>query len=130
MMLNMVKIKKMIFHRPNPKLMVFPYQLQCRPIQRVNAFKLLGVVHIPDLHFNDHVSSIVTLCNQRLYLSSLMRKQGFGVDECDSVLQAIVPSPIRYALPMYDNYLTPDNVNKINAIFHEAHKWHLTKRCT
>jgi hypothetical protein len=62
------------------------------------------------------------------YLSSLLRKQRLGVDECDSVLQAIVLSRVRYALPMYYNYLTADMGNKINAIFHKAHKWHLTKK--
>ena len=126
MTVNMVKTKEMIFHRPNPKLIVFPNQLDC--IERVNAFKLLGMVLKPDLNFNDHVSSLVTLCNQRLYLLSLLRKQGLGVDECDSVLQAIVLSRIRYALPMYYNYLTADMLNKINAIFHKAHKWHLTRK--
>ena len=111
----MVKNKEMIFHRPNPKLTVFPNQLDC--IERVNVFKLLGMVLKPDLNFNDHVSSIVTLCNQRLYLLSLLRKQGPGVDECDTVLQAMVLSRIRYALPMYDNYLTADMVNKIMQFF-------------
>ena len=48
-----------------------------------------------------HPHAIVTVCDQRLYLLSLLRKQGLGVDECDSVLQAIVSSHLHYALPMY-----------------------------
>jgi hypothetical protein len=85
------------------------------------------VVLKPDLNFNYHVSSTVTLCNQRLYLLSLLRKQGLVVDECEIVLQANVLSRIRYALSMYYNYLTAELVNKRNAIFHKAYKWHLTK---
>jgi hypothetical protein len=73
------------------------------------------------------MSSIVTSCNQWLYLLYLLRKQGIDVDECDNVLQAIVLCRTRYALPMYYNYLTADMVNQINAIFHEAHDWYLTK---
>jgi hypothetical protein len=80
------------------------------------------------LNFNDHASSIVTVCNQRLYLLSLLRKQGLGIDECDCVLQAIVLSRVRYALPMYFKYLTSDMVEKINAIFRKAYKWHLAKK--
>jgi hypothetical protein len=59
MMVNMVKTKEMIFHQPNSKLSAFPNQLDC--IQRVNAFKLLGLVLKPDFNFNDRVSSIVSL---------------------------------------------------------------------
>jgi hypothetical protein len=48
-MVNMVKTKEMIVHRPNPKLIVFLNQLDC--IQRVNAFKLLGMVLKLDFTF-------------------------------------------------------------------------------
>jgi hypothetical protein len=40
--INVVKSKEMIFHRPNTKHIVFPNQLYY--IQRVNAFKVLGLV--------------------------------------------------------------------------------------
>jgi hypothetical protein len=126
MTVNMVKTKEIIFHRSNPKLIIFPNEMN--NIQRVTTFKLLGVLLKPDLNFNDHASSIVTVCNQRLYLLSLLRKQGLGIDECDSVLQAIVLSRVRYALPMYFKYLTSDMVDKINAIFRKAYKWHLAKK--
>jgi hypothetical protein len=56
---------KMMLHRPNPKLTVSPNQLDC--IQRVNTFKFPGLVLTPDLNFNDHVSSVVTICNQKLF---------------------------------------------------------------
>jgi hypothetical protein len=46
-MVNLVKTKEMIFHRPDHKLVVFPNKLDC--IQRVNAFKLLGMVLEPNL---------------------------------------------------------------------------------
>jgi hypothetical protein len=75
MMVNIVKIKEMIIHwpnLPNLKLIVVSNQLDC--IQRVNAFKLLGLVLKPDLHFNDHMFSVVIVCNQSLYLLSLLRK--------------------------------------------------------
>jgi hypothetical protein len=45
----------------------------------VTTFKLLGVLLKPDLNFNDHASSVVTVCNQMLYLLPLLRKQRLGI---------------------------------------------------
>jgi hypothetical protein len=41
------------------------------------------------------------------------------------VLQAIVLNRLCYALPMCSKYLTSDMVDKIDAIFRKACKWHL-----
>jgi hypothetical protein len=71
---------------------------------------------------------LVTVYNQWLYLLFLLRKHELGIDECDCVLQAIVLSHVRYALPMYFKYLTSDMVENINAIFHKPYKRHLAKK--
>jgi hypothetical protein len=59
MTVNMVKTKEIIFHRSNPKLIIFPNEMN--NIQRLTTFKLLGVLLKPDLNFSDHASSIVTV---------------------------------------------------------------------
>jgi hypothetical protein len=110
MTVNMVKTEEMIFHLSNPKLSIFPNEMT--NIQHVTTFKLLGVCLESDLNFNDHATYIVTVGNQRLYFLSLLRKQRLGIDECASILQAIVLSHVRYALPMYFKYLTSDMVEK------------------
>ena len=120
----MIKTKEMVFHRPNPRQLIFPNKFD--DIGRVTTFKLLGVHLNPDLNFNLHVSKLVTQCNQRLYLLTQLKKQGLGVNQCDAILQAIVLSRIRYALPMYFRFLTADMINNINAIFHKAKRWNLT----
>ena len=124
MFINMIKTKEMVFHRPNPRPTVFPNELV--QIQRVHTFKLLGVYLKPDLNFNEHVSHMVTQCNQRLYLLAQLKKQGLGINQSDLILQAIILSRIRYALPMYYRFLTTDMINRINAIFRKAKKWNLT----
>ena len=124
MFINMIKTKEMVFHRPNPRHTVFPNELV--QIQRVHTFKLLGVYLKPDLNFNEHVSHMVTQCNQRLYLLAQLKKQGLGINQSDLILQAIILSRIRYALPMYYRFLTTDMINRINAIFQKAKKWNLT----
>ncbi len=87
---------------------------------------MLGVNLNSDLTFGDHVSKMVTQCNQRLYLLTQLKKQGLGINECDVILHAIVLSRIRYALPMYFQFLTVDMINRINAVFRKAHRWNLT----
>jgi hypothetical protein len=124
MTINMLKTKEMIFHRPNPRNIIFPNELD--GVQRVKTFTLLGVCLKSDLNFGDHISKIITQCNQRLYLLIQLKKQGLGVDQCDIILQAIVLSRIRYALPVFFRFLTVDMLNRINAIFRKAKKWCLT----
>ena len=126
MVLNMVKTKEMVFHRPNPRLVLLPGSMDC--IERVTEFKLLGVYLKPDLNFGRHISALVTQCNQRLYLIWQLKKQGLGIEECDNILHALVLSRIRYALPMFYKYLSTDMISKLNAVFRKARKWQLTSK--
>ena len=50
LLINMLKTKEMVFHRPNPRLYIEPPAMQ--NIERVNEFKLLGVYFCSDLRFN------------------------------------------------------------------------------
>ena len=124
MVIKNIKTKEMIFHRPNPKNIIFPSEID--NIERVKSFKLLGICLKQDLSFHEHVTKIITQCNQRLYLLTQLKKQGLCTNQCDVVLQAVVLSRIRYALPMYYRFLTVDLINRINAIFRRAKKWNLT----
>ena len=114
----------MVFHRPNPRLIVFPPELQ--NIERVNNFKLLGIQLHPDFNFSDYVTTLVTTCNQRLNLIYQLRQQGLGLHETDMVFKSIVLSKITYAIPMLFGYLTEDHIKQICSIFKKAMKWQLT----
>ena len=116
----------MVFHRPNPRHLIFSSELD--GIHRVCSFKLLGVNLNSDLTFGDHVTKMVTQCNQRLYLLTQLKKQGLDINGCGVILQAIVLSRIRYALPMYFRFLTVEMINRINAVFRKAHRWNLTSK--
>ena len=114
----------MVFHRPNPRQIVFPNELP--DILRVNTFKLLGIQLAPDLKLTDYINSIITVCNQRLYLLTQLKRQGLGLAETDNVFKAIVLSKITYALPAIFGYLTECSIQQITAIFKKARKWQLT----
>ena len=92
LLINMLKTKEMVFHRPNPRLYIEPPAMQ--NIERVNEFKLLGVYFCSDLRFNSHISKVLTTCNQRLYLISQLKKQGLTVTGTEIVFNAIVLSKI------------------------------------
>jgi hypothetical protein len=55
MTVNMVTTKEIIFHRSNPKIIIFPNGIN--NIQHVTTFKLFGVLSKPDSNFNDDASS-------------------------------------------------------------------------
>ena len=59
-------------------------------VSRVDSAKLLGVHLRHDLNFSQHVESVVAICNQRLYLSAQLKKQGLGVSAMDYIFNAIV----------------------------------------
>ena len=66
----------MVFHRPNHRRITFPDKLQ--DIERVSEFKLVGVLFQTDFRFNDYISTLVTICNQRLYFLTQLKKQGLN----------------------------------------------------
>ena len=126
MLINFIKTKYMVLHRPNPRNFMPPPELD--NIQRVNAFRLLGLILHPEFKISEHVCNILTTCNQRLYLLAQLKKQGLGPTERDIIFQSIVLSKILYALPMYFGYLTEQMKSQINAIFHKAKRWQLIEK--
>ena len=123
MLLNLIKTKEMIFHRPNPRLIVFPAELP--GIERVNKFKLLGVVFQPDFQFSEYISTLITTCNQRLYLLVQLKRQGLGLAETDMVFKAIILSKITYVLPALVGYFNESQIKQVCAIFNKAKRWQL-----
>ena len=45
-------------------------------IDQIKIARLLGVVLSGNLNFDEHVSYILSICSQRLYIIKLMRSQG------------------------------------------------------
>lgn len=125
LLLNLLKTKEMVFHRPNPRNIIYPAELQ--GIERVVTFRLLGVDFKPDLCFSDYVSNFITVCNQRLFLLTQLKKQGLGLAETDTVFKSIILSKIIYALPMLAGFLTENNLQAITSIFKKARRWQLTR---
>lgn len=126
MLLNVSKTKEIVFHKPNPRNYLSPVKLT--NIDRVSAFKLLGVVFNDNLKFSDHVTSLISQCNQRLYLLRQPKLQGLGINKLDVVFNAIVVSKLSYALPAWGGFISAHLANSINSMFKKSFKYQLTSK--
>ena len=119
MNINHGKTKEIVFHRPSPKQFVYPAPV-CG-IEQVEVAKLLGVFFGDNFNYCTHVSTVLKLCAQRLYLLRLLRSQGLSRHNLNIVFQALVISRIVYCLPVWGGYITADQRGQINALFRRAY---------
>ena len=98
MTVNLLKTVELVFRRPGVSNDLLPAAMSdYRRI--IAAVKLLGVHFTQNLTFSQHVDTVVTICNQRLYLLAQLKRQGLELRALHSVFNAIVVSKILYALP-------------------------------
>ena len=119
MNINLGKTKEIVFHRPSPKQFVYPAPV-CG-IEQVEVAKLLGVFFGDNFNYCTHVSTVLKLCAQRLYLLRLLWSQGLSRHNLNIVFQALVISRIVYCLPVWGGYITADQRGQINALFRRAY---------
>jgi len=99
MVINMSKSKELVFYRP------YPSRSHMSPIEQVKIAKLLGVVLSGNLNFDEHVSNILSICSQRLYLIKLLRSQGMPESKLHVIFVALIVSRICYALSAWGRFL-------------------------
>ena len=66
LVINMLKTKEIVFHRPNPRGLVMPPPLT--NIDCVKFAKLLGVYIMDNFGAGKQIDYLLQICNQRLYL--------------------------------------------------------------
>jgi len=82
-------------------------------------YRLLGVVlsDRPNLNFDGHVSYVLSICSQRLYLTELLRSKGMPGKKLHEIFVALIVSRISYALSACGGFLTGQQINRINVFF-------------
>jgi len=80
------------------------------------------------LSFSVLVEHLLTVCNQRLYLLSQLRKQSLS-DKCIAVVcDALVLSKVLYALSGWGGYISQALKDRIDASFRKACRWRVTHK--
>jgi len=124
MILNLLKTKEIVFHRPNPSLYIPPVPLS--DIERVKSVKLLGVYLSDTLRFDEHVKYVLTVCGQRLYLLKTLRGQGLSRGHINTVFQSLIISRLAYAIPAWGGFLLQHQINKIDSFLARAFRFGYT----
>jgi len=85
-------------------------------------YRLLGVVlsDRPNLNFDGHVSYVLSICSQRLYLTELLRSKGMPGRKLHEIFVALIVSRISYALSACGGFLTGQQINRINVFFRKV----------
>ena len=91
------------------------------PRTRVASAKFLGVIFQDNFKMDLHVNSILSQCNQKFYLLKLLRSQGMSAVQLEQIVQAIIVSRIRYALPAWSGFLTVELMNKLQSTLSLIH---------
>ena len=91
---NLLKTVELVFRKPSTTHDILPTELP--DVQRVSSAKLLGVV------IRQHLESIITTCNQRLYLLAQLRRQNFSVTATDNIGMRAAYS---FKHPLFSDYV-------------------------
>jgi len=74
--------------------------------EQVKIAKVFGVVFSDNLNFDEHVSYVLSMCSQRLYLIILLRSQLMPERKLPEICVALIVSRISYALSAWGDFLT------------------------
>jgi hypothetical protein len=124
MVINLQKTKELVFHRPNPRNIVYPACVGS--IEQVRVAKLLGVYMQCNFCCEEHVKYTLSVCSQRVYLLKLLRDRGLNAPQLHLICQAIIISRFLYALPVWGGYLSADLKNRLNGFLRRLYKYGLT----
>ena len=75
-------------------------------IQRIDSFKILGVILQNDLKWNQHVNTVISKANKRLYLLSHLKKAGIPTHDLLVLYNSLVIPILKYACEVYHSSLT------------------------
>ena len=94
-------------------------------IEQVKIARLLAVIFSGNLNFAEHVTFVLSICSQRLYLIKLLRSQGMPESKLHVIFVALIISRILYALSAWGGFLNSQQINRINAFVRKARRFGL-----
>ena len=118
MFLNVTKTKEMViyFGKATQKKSIPPIQLQAAAVERVEIFKLLGVIISSDLSWQSHVDYIVKRASKRFFVLCQLVRIGVSVNDVTSVYCSLIRSILEYACPVWHCGLTKGQSEEIEGV--------------
>ena len=118
MHLNTRKTKEMLIHfgRKTDLSMINQIIIDGSSIERVSAFKLLGVYISSDLTWTVHIDYIVSKASKRFFVIAQLVRAGVGKSDVITVYCAIIRSVLEYACAVWHCGLTKGQSNELESV--------------
>ena len=87
-----------------------------RHIERVDVFKLLGVIISSDLTWKAHVSFTISKAYKRLFIIYQLVRSGIGVVDVIAVYCSLIRSVLEYCSPVWHCGLTQGQSSEIESV--------------
>jgi len=117
----MSKTKELVSYRLHPSRSHMPSAVD--NIEQVKIARLLGVMFSGNLNFDEHVTYVLSICFQRLYLIKLLQSQGMPENKLHIIFVALIINRISYALSAWGGFLNSQQINRINAFLRIARRF-------
>ena len=97
-----------------------PITIDGNCIDRVDSFKLLGIIITSNLSWEEHVSAIHAKACKRLHFLKLLKRSSLSSQDLLQYYKTVVRSVIEYACPVWQSSLTMEQRNRLESIQRRA----------
>ena len=119
MTVNTKKTKEMVFG--SAAALTMPcIKLNNENIERVESFKLLGVIITNDLTWDKHIAAICSRANQRLHFLTLLRRAAVSRADMLHYHTTVIRPVIEYACPLWQSNLTVEQKHQLERVQQRA----------
>ena len=117
--LNHTKSAEMIFTNPRQKNKSVPPP-PIAGIPRVQMLKLLGVIISDNLSMREHVSNLISSCEQALYGLRMLKSHGMSSSAVQTVFQAVIVSKLTYAAPAWIGFTNKEDLDRLDSFLRRS----------
>ena len=123
LLLNSKKTKELIFDfRKKHRTLLDPFIIDNSAVEVCENFKYLGVIIDNQLTWHDHVSYVVTKCNQQLFFLRLLRTFHVNSNILYRFFSAIIESIYKYNITVWYNSSYAYDKHRIGRIYRQSNK--------
>ena len=116
LILNTKKTKELIYDVQRNKPEYTPVQVNNESVTQVKTFKYLGVLLSDDMTWSDHVGSITSEANKRLFFLRKLNQAGVDKSIMEMFYNSVVMSVMTYCVSPFYNALNSLDKKKLERI--------------